>query len=171
VGEVAALAAAVVLTAAPASAADVTLVGPGGRVGLSEVERAAIADVVKRETESCSLNSVGYPDVFRAREGSDAWRHAEGQPHLYVRYDTPLVVRGGGRGGAPVLASEVLIGTGDPKFIHQPITRHDGAVVLHGKCGGLEAIELMCLPALRPSFPETTRANCHLVERSRRRPP
>jgi hypothetical protein len=58
VREAAALAAAVVLTAAPAGAADVTLVGPRGRVALSEAEQAEIASIVRREAETCSLNSL-----------------------------------------------------------------------------------------------------------------
>jgi hypothetical protein len=60
----AALAAASVLAAAPAAvAADVTLVGPEGRVALSEAAQGKLTDIVKRETESCSISSTAYPDA------------------------------------------------------------------------------------------------------------
>ena len=47
----AALAAAVLIAAAPVSAADVTLVGPHGRVELSEAAQSEISTIVKREAE------------------------------------------------------------------------------------------------------------------------
>jgi hypothetical protein len=159
------LAAVSLVAAAPVSAADVTLVGPEGRVALTEAARSQMSAIVKREAESCSISSVGYPDVFPGREGAAEWRASEGRPHLDLRYDTPIVMRLGIRRGSPVLASEVLIGLDDPKFIRQPLTRHDGVVTLHGKCSGHTAIELMCLPALRPYFAETVANSCQLLER------
>ena len=60
------LAAMLFFAAVPASAADVTLVGPDGRVALSGAEEREISAIVKREAESCSLSSSGYPDIFRA---------------------------------------------------------------------------------------------------------
>ncbi len=164
------LAAAVLVAAAPVSAADVTLVGPHGRVELSEAAQSEISTIVKREAESCSLSSTGYPEVFRGRDGAADWQVAEHAPHLYVRYDTPVVIRLGVRRGPPVLASEVLIGVDAPKFIRQPLTRHDGAVTLHGKCSGGTGLELMCTPALAPYFPTTTADNCRLLRRSSRQP-
>jgi len=167
----AALAAAVlVAAAAPVSAADVTLVGPHGRVELSEAAQSEISTIVKREAESCSLSSTGYPEVFRGRDGTAEWQVAEHAPHLYVRYDTPVVIRLGVHRGSTVLASEVLIGVDDPKFIRQPLTRHDGAVTLHGKCSGGTGLELMCTPALAPYFPTTIADNCRLLRRSSRQP-
>jgi len=156
----------VVVTAAPVSAADVTLVGPDGRVGLSEPAQAEIARIVKRETESCSISSVAYPDVFRGRDGATAWRETESGPHLYVRYETLVVMRLGLRGGPPALATEVLIGIANPKFPDQPLTRHEDVVTMHGKCSGGTGIELMCQPALRPYFDqERLDNNCRLLER------
>ena len=69
-----------------------------------------------------------------------------------------------------MLASEVLIGVDDPKFIRQPLTRHDGAVTLHGKCSGGTGLELMCTPALASYFPTTIADNCRLLRRSSRQP-
>src|SRR5262245_12070958 len=141
-----------VFAAVPSSAADVTLVGPDGRVALSEAEQSEISVIVKHEAESCSISSVGYPDIFRDRDGAAAWQTIEGRPHLYIRYETPLVIRRGVGSGSPVVASEVLTGLANPKFPDQPITRHDGVVTMHSKCGGQFGIELMCLPKLRPYF-------------------
>ena len=124
----------VVLAAAPVSAADVTLVGPNGRIELSEAAQSEISAIVKREAESCSLSSV--------------------------------VMRLGVRREPPVLASEVLIGTDDPRFPRQPLTRHQDVVTMHGKCSGLTGIELMCLPALRPYFEKSATDNCHLLGRA-----
>jgi hypothetical protein len=160
----------VLLTAAPVSAADVTFVGPDGRVALSGTAQAEVAAIVKREAESCSISSVGYPDIFRGRDGATDWQAAERRPHLYLRYEMPVVMRLGLRGGSPGLASEVLIAVDDPKFPRQPLTRHDGLVTMHGKCSGISGIELMCVPALRPYFDKTAAdTNCPLLERVRRR--
>lgn len=165
-----ALAAVVFCAAAPVSAADVTFVGPAGRVALSEAAQAEVAAIVKREAESCSISSVGYPEIFRGRDAATDWRAAERRPHLYLRYETPVVMRVGLRRGPPALASEVLIAVDDPKFPRQPLTRHDGAVIMHGKCSGISGIELMCVPALRPYFDKTAAdTNCPLLERVRRR--
>jgi hypothetical protein len=154
---------------APVSAADVTLVGPDGRVELPEAAQTEIAGIVKREAESCSLNPTGYPHIFRGRDGAAEWRATEGRPHLYVRYETPVVIRLGNRGGPPILATEVLVGTDDPKFPRQPLTRHDDVVTMHGKCSGQTGVELMCLPALRPYFePAIADNNCRILERGRR---
>ena len=157
------------VVAAPVSAADVTLVGADGRAALSDAEQTAISGIVEREAESCSLSSVGYPDIFRGSSAADRWREAETGPHLYVRYETPVVIRRGVRDGPPVRASEVLIGI-DPKFPRQPLTRHESSVTLHAKCDGGTAIELMCLPALRPYFERpAVDNNCAILERMRRR--
>ena len=159
----------VLVAAVPVSAADVTLVGPSGRVGLSEPAQAEMSAIVKREAESCSISSVVYPDIFRGRDGAAEWQALERSSHLYVRYETPVVMRLGLRGGSPILATEVLVGLDDPKFPRQPLTRHDGVITLHGKCGGGTSIELMCQPALRPYFDqERLDNNCRLLERMRR---
>jgi hypothetical protein len=171
VRSIAALAAASVLAAVPAAAADVTLVGPGGRVALSEAAQSELSDIVKRETESCSISSTAYPEVFPGRDGATDWQTIEGGPHLYVRYEPPVVMRLGRRGGDAGHATEVLIGLADPKSPGQPLTRHDGVVTLNGKCSGGTAIELMCQPALRPYFEaKTLEHNCRLLPQIRRRP-
>ena len=164
------LAAVLFFAAVPASAADVTLVGPDGRVALSGAEENEISAIVKREAESCSLSSSGYPDIFRDRDAAGDWQTFERRPHLYVRYETPVLIRLGVRGGPPVRAAEVLIGLDDPTFPRQPLTRYDGAVTMHGKCGGGTGIELMCQPKLRPYFePKVLENNCAILERMRRR--
>jgi hypothetical protein len=154
----------------PAGAADVTLVGAAGRAALSDAEQTKISAIVKREAESCSLSSVGYPEILRGRDAAATWQTLERGPHIYVRYETPVVIRLGVRGGAPVLATEVLTGLDDPKFPRQPLTRHAGVVTMHGKCDGLAGIELMCLPALRPYFERPVLDNnCAILQRVRRR--
>jgi hypothetical protein len=158
------------VAAAPSSAADVTLVSPDGRAALSDAEQAEISAIVKREAESCSISSTVYPGIFRDRDGDDEWQRVEHRPHLYVRYETPVVIRLGMRSGPPVRASEVLIGLDDPKFPRQPLTRHEGVVTMHGKCDGGTSIELMCRPTLRPYFERAVLDNnCAILERMRRR--
>ncbi len=162
-----AIAAALILAAvAPVSAADVTLVGTDGRAALSEAEQDEISAVVKREAESCSISSAVFPDIFVDRDAGAEWVTLEGRPHLYVRYETPVVIR---RGSRQVLATEVLTALDNPKFPRQPLTRHDGVVTMHAKCSGEHGIELMCLPALRPYFePGVLDNNCAVLERVRR---
>ncbi len=168
----AAVAVALVLGLAAAAGADeVSLVTGSGRVDLAETTKREIAALVSRDAESCSLSSSVYPTMFRDGDREVVWRAVEARPHLYVRYDTPIAMPRGARGATPGRASEVLIAIDDPNFIGQPMTRHDGVVTIHAKCSGQVAVELMCLPELRPSFPETTRRNCHLVERWRSRQP
>ena len=65
---VAALTAAALLFAAPASAGDVTLVGPEGRVALSEAAQA---------------------------DAAAEWKAREARPHLYLRDEPSRGVRGG----------------------------------------------------------------------------
>jgi len=147
----------------------VTLIGLDGRVALSGAEQSEISAIVKREAESCSISSVGYPEIFRDHDGAATWQTIQGGPHLYIRYETPLVIRRGVGSGSPVVASEVLTGLANPKFPDQPITRHDGLVTMHGKCGGEFGIELMCLPKLRPYFePKVLENNCAILEHMRR---
>jgi len=156
--------------AAPSSAADVTLIGRDGRAALSDEEQAEIGAIVRREAESCSLSSSGFPEIFRDRDGAEAWQTMERGPHLYIRYATPLVIRRGVRSGSPVIASEVLTGLDNPKFPDQPLTRHEGVVTMHAKCGGEFGIELMCLPTLRPYFERAiVDNNCAILERLRPR--
>jgi len=156
--------------AVPSSAADVTLIGPDGRAALSEAEQGEVADIVKREAKSCSLSSDSYPDIFRDRDPAAEWQKVEGGPHLYVRFDTAVVMGRGRRGGGPMRASEALVGLDNPKFPHQPLTRHEGVVTIHGKCDGGTGIELMCQPTLRPYFePKVLENNCAILERMRQR--
>jgi hypothetical protein len=158
-------AALIVASVAPVSAADVTLVGTDGRAALSEAEQAEISAVVKRKAESCSISSAVFPDIFVDRDAASEWVALEGRPHLYVRYETPVVIR---RGSRQVLASEVLAGLDNPKFPRQPLTRHEGVVTMHAKCAGDVGIELMCLPVLRPYFePAVLDNNCAILERVR----
>ena len=138
---VAALTAAALLFAAPASAGDVTLVGPEGRVALSEAAQAELSHIVKREA----------------------------RPHLYLRYEPSVVMPRGVRGGPSTHATEVLIGIANPKFPEQPLTRHDGVVTMHAKCSGQTALELMCQPALRPYFDKAAADHsCRILEQVRR---
>lgn len=164
------LAAVLLFAVVPSSAADlVTLIGPDGRVALSDAEQAEISTIVKREAESCSISSVGYPEIYRDRDAAATWQTIQRGRHLYIRYERPLVIRRGVGGGSPVVASEVLTGLANPKFPDQPITRHDGVVTMHSKCGGQFGIELMCLPKLRPYFePKVLENNCAILERMRR---
>jgi hypothetical protein len=162
-----AVALALVLAAVfPVSAADVTLIGTDGRAALSEAEQADISAVVKREAESCSISSAVFPDIFVDRDAAAEWATRESKPHLYVRYETPVVIR---RGSRHVLATEVLTGLDNPRFPRQPLTRHEGVVTMHAKCAGDVGIELMCLPVLRPHFePGVLDDNCAILERVRR---
>ena len=147
-------------------AGDVTLIGTDGRAALSEAEQAEISAVVKREAESCSISSAVFPDIFVDRDAAAEWATRESTPHLYVRYETPVVIR---RGSRHVLATEVLTGLDNPKFPRQPLTRHEGVVTMHAKCAGDVGIELMCLPVLRPHFePGALDDNCAILERVRR---
>jgi len=169
VRRVAGLTAAALLFAAPASAGDVTLVGPEGRVALSEAAQAELRHIVKREAESCSISSVGYPEIFRGRDAAAEWKAREARPHLHLRYEPPVVMPLGVRGGPSTLATEVLIGIANPKSPEQPLTRHDGVVTMHAKCSGQTALELMCQPALRPYFDKAAADHsCRILEQVRR---
>ena len=91
---VAALTAAALLFAAPASTGDVTLVGPEGRVALSEAAQA---------------------------DAAAEWKAREARPHLYLRDEPSVVMPRGVRGGPSTHATEVLIGIANPKFPEQPL--------------------------------------------------
>ena len=135
---VAGLTAAALLFAAPASAGDVTLVGPEGRVALSEAAQA---------------------------DAAAEWKAREARPHLYLRDEPSVVMPRGVRGGPSTHATEVLIGIANPKFPEQPLTRHDGVVTMHAKCSGQTALELMCQPALRPYFDKAAADHsCRILE-------
>lgn len=165
-----ALAALLIAAGVPAEAASpppadaVGVVRDGRRIELPEATREDIVRRVRELIAGCGMNSRDHRDTLRD-DPAAAWKLVEGQSHLYVYFVQPF--ENTGWWGESLTVSEVLIGFDGEWFIGPELSRHDGVPVLHAKCSGGQALELMCLPALATARAGQTQ-NCRLLEQRRR---
>jgi hypothetical protein len=163
----------VMAVAAPAAgpkvetAPSVTVRTTRGTITLSEADARSLDHPLHILFQSCSLNSIDDPEVFRHLDPAQLWAERSTGPHVTARFATPLEIELPKTGGTRQ-ATEVLI----PLRADYWLARHGDSILIQTKCGGTAQLLLECTRALRPHLRPDERL-CRRVEesvRSRPRP-